>query len=906
MITIKNIVGCEYYTRLAQEDYYARGEKPGQWYGAGAEALGLTGQVSPEQLSAILAGHSPDGKPLVQIQAGRRHRHAWDVQMAAAKTVSALWAMCDEPIRKLVESAHYRSVDAALGYMEDHAIIGRRGQGGRLREHAGMVAAKFCHYTSRNMDPQLHTHVLVANIGIRGDSSSGTIDSHELYVHHKAADAVYQAKLAAILRDELGLKIQHQGQSFRIAGIPEKLVERFSSRRAEILKSLKEKGIEYSPKTAEIAALDTRRAKTTVPADQLFAQWRRIGQEYGFGPKQAAALIGSVSQTVRQDADASQTASQAVEIVRKAAEELGRQSGVFRESDLVRAAAVSAQHHGIDPQPVLAAIADEHRRGDDQQEQGRGQRRQRPDEREREERGRNHAAEEEPRETNRRMSTKFSRQLVEELEQSTAKLLENNRFRLSRQYVERFLSRGPELGEERTDSLLRITTAAGAFQCVEGLTDTGKTRLLAAAKEVWQDARFRVIGVTVTGRAARQFEAATGIETITIANLSDTLDRPLSATLKHHAKQILRAAAHKHTWKLPTGPANAETVIVVDDAHLVSAEDMNCLLGMAADAKSKVVLVGDQHQIEAIRQPGAFSYVVDLRGAARLGQFQRQHGVWFKDALLQMANGDLRGSMTQFALAGRTTVCWDQERAMTALVNEWNDNRTPELPRSLIVAWTGEKVAELNRRAQAARHQAGELGILKQRLSGTWVHANDRVAFVRGRKSIGYKAGDMGVVERVGLDTLTIRLDRTERVGLFTRPVRVTISPQRYADLQLGYATTVYSAQGMKVDRAFVLTEMPDLDSTRDRDIRAAYSLFSRAGENTQVFLYGGRDDQDLDLLARLERCYQEECRRQQQERQDARQSQRQQGQRQQEQSQQDTQSHQRTQRTQHKHGYGA
>ena len=226
----------DYYVNLAREDYYTRGgEPPGQWRGQAVAALGLEGAVSRSSLRALLEGYHPTtGQPLVQ-QAGSAHRAGWDLTFSALKSVSVLWSQAEPATRTAIQAAQQAAVDRTLTFLQDHAAFTRRGKGSTLAEPVtGLVIATFEHSTSREQDPQLHTHCLVANMAPRRDGSWGSLESRHLYQWKMAAGALYRAELAQQLRDRLPVDIQRDERAFRLHGIPHPIEQHFSKRSQQI------------------------------------------------------------------------------------------------------------------------------------------------------------------------------------------------------------------------------------------------------------------------------------------------------------------------------------------------------------------------------------------------------------------------------------------------------------------------------------------------------------------------------------------------------------------------------------------------------------------------------------------------------------------------------------------------
>jgi conjugative relaxase-like TrwC/TraI family protein len=180
-------------------------EARGQWLGAGAERLGLVGHVEAEQLRRVLAGLAPaSGEPL-RTSASPVRVAGFDLTFSAPKSVSVVFGLGDGELRGAVRAAHDRAVVEAIGCFERSAAAVRRGRGGLIVEPAdGLVAAAFRHRTSRVGDPQLHTHVLVANLGRGLVGRWSALDGRRLYVHARAASFIYQAVLRGELARTLG------------------------------------------------------------------------------------------------------------------------------------------------------------------------------------------------------------------------------------------------------------------------------------------------------------------------------------------------------------------------------------------------------------------------------------------------------------------------------------------------------------------------------------------------------------------------------------------------------------------------------------------------------------------------------------------------------------------------------
>ena len=284
--------GVSYFER---DGYYSRNDpehlEASAWAGKGAEALGLSGPVNPGVFKDVLEGTVPDGS-------GRRlgrpekdgsisHRPGRDLTFSAPKSVSLVAMLGDNAN---VVAAHDAAVKRTLAWLEATTIQTRMKdpETGRLAHMGGqkMVAATFRHDTSRNLDPQLHTHAVVANMVQGDDGKWRTMSNELLYKRKMLTGMVYRSELARGL-EELGYRVEktHADGRFEIAGVSRAVIEAFSTRRAEIEAAMHERGLGdpgSSPLLAARTALMTRAHKRDVDKGALRESWREQAAALGF------------------------------------------------------------------------------------------------------------------------------------------------------------------------------------------------------------------------------------------------------------------------------------------------------------------------------------------------------------------------------------------------------------------------------------------------------------------------------------------------------------------------------------------------------------------------------------------------------------------------------------------------
>ena len=270
-----------------REDYYAgEGEEAGRWIGSGAQLLEWSGEVDGDDFVSLLAGAGVR-KPRVNGVAG------FDLTFRAPKSVSVLWAIASPEVARELRAGHDAAVAEALGYMEREACHGRRGTDGVVQVGGdGFVAAAFIHRASRAGDPLLHTHVVVGNL-VRGPDGRWTaLDGRHLYRQQKTAGFLYQAVLRRELTERLGLQWESVREGVAdVRGVSRAVIEHSSQRRAQILEHMAAHG-GRSAASAEIAALETRRAKQDVEFDRLRADWTARAAKHGLTRDSVERLLG--------------------------------------------------------------------------------------------------------------------------------------------------------------------------------------------------------------------------------------------------------------------------------------------------------------------------------------------------------------------------------------------------------------------------------------------------------------------------------------------------------------------------------------------------------------------------------------------------------------------------------------
>ena len=283
---------AHYFMGDGQEAYYFDDiRQPGRWFGRAVAKLGLQPTVTRPVFHHLLRGYSPDGQqPLVQNAGHPKRDAAWDLTFSAPKSVSVLWALAPEPIRKQIEQAHRVAVAKALAYVEDVAGLTRRGKGGVITEHADLVFATFFHGASRAQDPAIHTHAVLVNLGLRQDGTTGALRTLEIFRTKMAAGEFYRRVLAEKLTEDLQLCLLPERVGFHVRGVPKDLCVVFSQRSRALRKVMQERGLDGAV-AAKMATLLTRPKKEHLSQQEFFARCHEVAREFGWGIQEAQHFL---------------------------------------------------------------------------------------------------------------------------------------------------------------------------------------------------------------------------------------------------------------------------------------------------------------------------------------------------------------------------------------------------------------------------------------------------------------------------------------------------------------------------------------------------------------------------------------------------------------------------------------
>jgi len=818
--TLKGPDAGVYYVE-ALPSYYLDGDEPrGVWHGEGADRLGLVGEVDDDAFLAVMAGLDPDsGEPLGRNY-GETSVRGFDVTASAPKSVSVLFAVGDGATRQAVLDAHDAAVTTMVDWIGAHAHTRYRIDGEvAIVDAEGIAAACFRQHTSRALDPQLHTHVVIPNRVASDDGRWLSLDARTIKFDQRTLSALYHASLRAELTRSLGVAWQAPVNGIaEMRDVGDDVRQEFSSRTRAVEERIEDKlehfaeSFERNPTPRERwrlerdAVTDCRPSKSHgEDAQALHAEWAERAIAIGHAPDQlvAAAVSPERIDRVLDDLDAEAVVAQALDA-------LTESQSTWRPAELVRELAAAI------PTDVTVASRDLMAWLDRTADAVVGERlidisRPIPDG------------------VALRRDGRPVTESVADRALTTSEILAQEERLIA--WAERRLEAGGSgvaiggtTAEVLTKPQLEVASElAGtkALVLIVGPAGTGKTTAVAPAVEELRATGQAVFGVAPSAAAAEVLAVDAGLSADTVDKLlvEHRLDRPPD-----------------HRYDLPVG-----ATVVVDEAAMVCTPKLAELADLADDRGWRLALVGDPLQFSAVGRGGMFSHLIDCFGAIELDRVHRFANDWEREASLRLRRGDTE-VLTLYDDHGR--LHGGTRRQMErAVVEAWWEARAQGHSAAMMAA-TNETVVALNRRAQALRADHGEIDLAgpSADVANYRLCAGDRVATRRNDRQLRTDRGLM-VKNRDQWDVLAVHPGGALTVSGRTGAVRL---PGDYVaeHVELAYAQTSHANQGRTVDVSFLFVDGPT-------DTRGVYVPLTRGRLSNEAFVAVDGEDTAVDVLAR-------------------------------------------------------
>jgi len=764
---------------------------------------------------------------------------AWDLVLRPHKDVSILYALGDEATGRRVAAAHQAGVRAAVAYLDGQVgtRTGRHGAG--HVQGSGLLAVGFTHRTSRAGDPLLHTHLIVTNRTQGPDGVWRTLDSRDLLAHRATADAMYQAAYQQELTRTLGVRWEAPDRwgNRAVQGMPEELRRVFSKRHEQISAELERQeaqGKHRTPKLVQKVVHETRPAKSHETPETLYGRWQQEARDLGFEPGRLVRQVTGRERSREQDpaktgehdstpggtpAGLAGTLTTTAGLPERTVttmfdrlaspEGLTAQASTFTRPQVLCAVGreLPVEAAGTVGPADLEALAD--------------------------------------RFLAERAVSVVSEHAIGERHYATPELLQ-----VEQRLIDAAVSRGdeqtgvcshdtlratlaahPTIGEDQAAMVRDITQGGQGVSVVVGKAGAGKTYALGVARHAWQLDGYGVLGAAPTGIATVCLDAEGFERSRTVDALLAELDQERAASLRS-GRKTGRPGERQPKLSLKRQPPpgrdrdttrinrdehqdervlDERTVLVVDEAGMLGSRKLARLLDYAAEARCKIVLVGDDKQLAAIEAGGGFRGLRLRLGASELTENRRQAEPWEREAVEHLRDGNIDAALHAYREHERLVATETPGQLKETMLSDWWQS-FQQGNRVVILAYRRDEVDQFNTACQQLRDAEGHLGAERLQVRDRSFAVGDQVVCGKNAiKQFGVANATRGQV--VALDpeqrSMTLKLDNGREVTLpraylDKRPARWLGNNPDRRTVDLAYATTGHKSQGITRDEVLV------------------------------------------------------------------------------------------------------
>jgi Ti-type conjugative transfer relaxase TraA len=372
---------------------------------------------------------------------------------------------------------------------------------------------------------------------------------------------------------------------------------------------------------------------------------------------------------------------------------------------------------------------------------------------------------------------------------------------------EKVLAARPLGGEQRAAFAYAIS--ADRIGVIQGRAGTGKSFTIGAIRDAYESAGARVIGLAPTNAVASDLRKNGFSEGRTVAS---ELKRQENLTL----------------------PWDKNTVVVVDEAGMLSTNNISQILSHTKETGAKLLLVGDDRQLASIERGGMFRHVAKAAQAVELAEVRRQKDEWMRDASIAASRGDLKSAVAAYGSNDRIMIGETQDNAIEQLTQDWRQEAVWQKSEPFVYASTNKSVNILNENIRGIRKDLGRLGVeeatfrtkKRENEMETTVSTGDRIQFhatVKDREAgIELRNSEFGTVRAIDGNMMTVEIDGGRQV---------TFDAAKYNEWGLGYAGTIYKGQGKTNDKTFVLHDSNSLWKSN-----TSYVAMTRHKDDIQIY----------------------------------------------------------------------
>lgn len=768
----------EQYT--SKEDYYTKTE--GTWHGKGAELQGLSGTVEKEQFHNIRAGKDPSGERLVPDGVNGKHRDGYDLTFSAPKSVSVLREFGGEEIRAAIDRAWDRGIENTMQHVEAKFIQARQTTDGHTERVStgNAIWAKFDHETSRELDPQKHSHITLMNATYNEQTGKWQALSNEALYDNKMYIGQYQRNEFAVeLKAELakqGINVEFQTDHkglFEIKGFSKDELREFS-RRSEQLQEKLETIRELYPnasaaKQKEIAAIGSRAEKQDVNMETVREAWKERAERMGINQDTIRDRLQHEGEK-KHEAEALRQEPKLNEydLIRQAAQILNENESAFTREELLRVAGklsvgehrMSELERAFDGMVKDKELVHLGHQGDRQGGKTEWYTTQEMLQAERE----------------------IARKVKDGQGKAEAAITKQEaREALKKYEAERQQSRDPDFAftEGQRRAAEHILTSKDRVIGIQGDAGTGKTTFLDAVREIAEDKGYKVRGLSFTGKAASEIELKSSIESQTTYSFLEKNNDPSESLMPG-----------REIW-------------IVDEASMTGSYQLKDVLNKAEAAGAKVVLVGDTKQLQSIEAGRIFSTLQTKNmNTTKMEENLRQQKEDYKEIVKDIKEKQMDRAFEKMEATGKVHEIEDRKERIGAIVKDYTSRHNSE--ETIIVTARNKDRNELN---TDIRRELKALGRLSENEHTFTVRESKNLTGADRHFAQAYREGDL----------------------IYTREAGVN-----------GRAGTEARVEGLDYDR-HIMTVINKDGSSREIDLKKYGDKLSACTEKEQSFSAGDK-----------------------------------------------------------------
>ncbi len=384
---------------------------------------------------------------------------------------------------------------------------------------------------------------------------------------------------------------------------------------------------------------------------------------------------------------------------------------------------------------------------------------------------------------------------IEALKESSFQSLSDKHLAAAYERFEK--ERGFALNDEQKN-VVRHLTRDNACAVVVGYAGAGKSTTMDALRVAFDRKQVRVIGGALAGIASDNLREEAGIASRTLASW-------------------------EYQWNQGRMLPDSSTVFVMDEAGMVSSDQMGRITRVLREHGAKMIVLGDAKQLQPIRAGAAFRAFADVAGYVELNNVVRQTEGWMREASIKFGRGENEAAVDAYLSRDRVSWAVDEHRARSQLIDDWVGYHQAGSD-VVIMAHRNKDVIALNHQARAALKTDGALQdetSFSTARGERMFAVGDTVLFLQNERSLDVFNGSTGTVTEAARNRLTVLVEGHDEP--------VVVRANEYNHIDYGYARTIHKEQGCTVDRSFVY-------ASQTMDAQLSYVALTRHREDVQVY----------------------------------------------------------------------